>query len=65
VADLRVRLQQWSYGWQHRRLATAWMLYQMFVRLMSHQVSGILVPERPTARSAPAVPADSTSCARE
>jgi hypothetical protein len=38
VADLRVRLLQWSYGWQYRRLVTARMLDQMFVRLIGWMV---------------------------
>ena len=33
VADLRVRLRQWSCGWQHRGLVMVRMLYLMFVRL--------------------------------
>ena len=38
MADLRVRLPQWSYGWQYRRLVTARMLDQMFVRLIGWMV---------------------------
>src|SRR5215470_6005387 len=33
VAGLRVRLRQWSCGWQHRGLVMVRMLYLMFVRL--------------------------------
>jgi putative transposase len=33
VADLRVGLRQWSWGWQHRRLVILRMLYLIFVRL--------------------------------
>ena len=33
MADLRIRLRQWSCDWQHRGLVTVRMLYLMFVRL--------------------------------
>jgi putative transposase len=33
LADLRIRLRQWSCDWQHRGLVTVRMLYLMFVRL--------------------------------
>ncbi len=38
VADLLVRLRQWSCGWQYRGLVTVRMLYLMFVRLTGWMV---------------------------
>jgi putative transposase len=35
---MRVRLRQWSCGWQHRRLVTVRILYMFFVRLAGWMV---------------------------